>query len=125
MPITTQILVDNAQKTVAKAVGIMTGATTSNTLFVGASTLFGANASKFFMPTIMTKLQYAVKCNGTVQLEWSANGGTNTVIQAFSGYQTGYFEMPLMNNAVAANGDLNINVASLVAGETFDFTVTI
>ena len=33
--------------------------------------------------------------------------------------------LPMFNNANNANGDLNINVASAVAGETFDFTVTL
>ena len=122
--VVTQIVTDNGTKAVVKVVVQYGAANTSNTVFLQANTLFGANASKAWCPTIITNIAYFIRSAGIVNLEWV--GSTNGSIAVFTGNNSGQLSgLMAINNAVAPTGDLNLNQAGMVNGDAYNLIITL
>ena len=112
--VTSQTLVDNANRWAVKLTNISDATGETNVVKVSANTLTASNGDATSQRLTITKIFWNVSAGATptytprVNLLW--RGSTNTLITTLSG--SGYWDLvssgqcPLVNNAPAANGDI-------------------
>jgi len=125
----TQIIRDDDRYVTVKVRGIASGAWSTNATIVQANTLFGANASVPIIPLSLTDIKFTVDTGGPgyVDLQWTANNGsqTNVSILSFATAATGEWNgFSIQNNANTPTGDVCLQVNGFAAGNGFSFILT-